>query len=465
MSPRLSAPAARPRRPPGFSLKLRLSLLITLLIVLMMLAGGAYIVRQARQDIRAEVRSTMSLTGHFLDAQLAVLQDRKVAQGEDAAPRFRLRELRDVRHLSVEWLDTDGRLLESSQERGERTPLAPAWFVWLVRAAGPPLPAIRRPVLYHGERLGELVIRADPTWEIDEIWSTSRGLLLLLAVFFGLIIGLVWWAVAHALRPVEYILGALGDIEQGNLAARLPPFGMKEMARISFGFNHMAETLELSIANNHALSRRLMQMQEEEREYLARELHDEIGQCVTAIHADAVAIRRHGGAAVQAGAAAIVEAVGRIQHGVRSILRRLRPGTLDDVGLEAALRELTGAFRQRHPGVSCALEIAPEVAAVQGELGIGLYRIAQECLTNVSRHAGASAVQVSLRRQGAGGAAGVELCVSDDGRGFEQRAVGRGFGLLGIRERALALGGSCQMDAAGGGGARVRVRVPLGAAP
>jgi two-component system sensor histidine kinase UhpB len=448
---------ARPNRPRvGISLRLRLSLLITLLIALMMMAGAGYIVREARQDIRAEVLSTMNLTGHFLDAQLEVLQDRGLEQGHSLR-LFQLKQLQDVRHLEVNFYDNRGVLVDTNEAHGERRPSAPRWFVWLVRASTLPMQPSRRDVVFNGATIGQLVIQPDPTYEIDEIWDTSGGLLTLLFVFCVLVNALVWWAVSHALRPVGYILGALGDIERGQLDARLPPFGLAEMSRISVGFNHMAETLERSVAENHSLTRRLMQMQEEERQYLARELHDEIGQCVTAIHADAIAIRNRGGAAVHDSVQSIVEAIGRIKQMVRSILKRLHPGALEGLGLGAALRELTGAFRQRHPQVACALSVAPEVSALQGELGITLYRIVQECLTNISRHADASNVQISVTRE----PLRVELTVRDDGCGFDPRAAGSGFGLLGIRERVKGLGGTCRIASASGRGTSVTAQLPL----
>jgi two-component system sensor histidine kinase UhpB len=446
---------------PISSLKLRLSVLITVLIALMTLAGGAYVVQQARQDIRDEVRSTMSLTGHFLDAQLALVQDHSLGEGF-AVRLIQLKELRDVRHLKVSFYDTSGGLLDTNEQPGERKPLAPGWFVWLVRASSLPMEASRRPVSFNGESMGELVIQPDPTYEIDEIWSTSSGLLLLLWLFFVLVNGLVWWAVAHALRPVEFILGALGEIERGNLGARLPAFGLPEMSRISFGFNHMAETLERSVANNHSLTRRLMQMQEEERQHLARELHDEIGQCVTAIHADALAICNRGGAVVHESAQSIVEAIARIKEMVRSILQRLRPGALEGLGLGAALRELIGGFRQRNPQVSCALDMAEEAADLQGELGITLYRVVQECLTNITRHAGARAVEIAVQRLPAAAelAPHLQLTVRDDGCGFDERVSGRGFGLLGIRERVRALQGTCRIDGSGARGTTIVALIP-----
>ncbi len=443
-------------------LKLRLSLLITVLVALVTLAGGAYVVQQAREDIRDEVRSTMNLTGHFLDAQLAVLQDHAIAQGQ-AMPLFQLTELREVRHLTVSFYDARGVLLDSNEDRGQRKAQAPAWFAWLVRGSAP-MQASRRPVVFNGVPLGELVIRPDPTYELDEIWNTSRGLLELLLTFFVLVNALIWWAVAHALRPLDYVLRALGEIERGNLTARLPAFALPEMSRISFGFNHMAETLTRSVADNHALTRQLVQMQEQEREYLARELHDEIGQCMTAIHADAVAIRNRGGGAVHESAQSIIEAIARIKQMVRSILQRLRPGALEGSGLGAALRELTGAFRQRHPQLACALRIDDDAAELQGEVAMTLYRVVQECLTNVARHADARSVQVVLERLSAGesgSAPRLRLTVSDDGRGFDERASGPGFGLRGMRERLSSLGGSCQIDASSGRGTVVIAETPV----
>jgi two-component system, NarL family, sensor histidine kinase UhpB len=185
----------RPRRDRlpavGSTLKLRLSLLITALIALVTLAGGAYVVRKARDDIRSEVLSTLNLTGHFLDAQLAVMRDRWSTSGY-MVPLFQLRELGDVRHLSVKFYDSEGRLLDSNEGSHDRAPDAPRWFVRLVRAASAPIPPATRTVSYNGTVIGQLIIAADPTYEMDEIWTTSRGLLELLLLFFVLVNVLVW---------------------------------------------------------------------------------------------------------------------------------------------------------------------------------------------------------------------------------------------------------------------------------
>jgi len=98
------------------------------------------------------------------------------------------------------------------------------------------------------------------------------------------------WAVAQALKPTENILFALNELEKGNLETRLPAFDLPELARIGRKFNHMIETLQQSITRNHKLTQQLITLQEEERKSLARDLHDEFGQCLTAIHTDASVI-------------------------------------------------------------------------------------------------------------------------------------------------------------------------------
>jgi two-component system, NarL family, sensor histidine kinase UhpB len=446
------------------SLQLRLSLLITALLAIVTLAGGLYVVRSARDDIRAEVRSTLNLTSHLLDAQIALLRDG--APQAAGLPLFGLRELRDVRHLSVQFYNNEGRLLESNISGTGHAPLAPRWFARLIRSATPDLAAQTRIVSVNGASVGRLVISPDPTSETDEMWATSSGLLGLLLLFFVLVNALVWWAVARAMRPVAHILQALGELRRGNLAARLPQFAEPEMARISTGFNHMAATLESSLSENQRLTRRLLKTQEDERTRLARELHDEIGQCVSAIHADAVAIRNQGDARVREGAEAIVAVAGELKQIVRGMLHRLRPPLLTEVGLADALQELVAGFQQRNPGLDCALRCSGQLSLLDDAMATALYRVVQECLSNITLHASArhAVIEVLLQEAAAGSAvSAVSVTASDDGVGFLQGAARTGFGLTGIRERVSALGGSCRIDSRPGGGTRVAVQIPLNA--
>jgi two-component system sensor histidine kinase UhpB len=471
--PELAVGDARPN--PGKTLKLRLSLLITALLAIVTIAGGVYIVQKARDDTQAEIRSTLALAGRLLDAQLALLTDRP-DPSLTRAPLFQLRELGNIRHLSVRFYDDQGQLLDSNDRQYERNAVAPAWFAWLVGVVSPPMRSETHTVSVNGHTLGRLVIAPDPTSETDEMWATSSGLLVLLLAFFLLVNALVWWAVSQALRPIEQILHALDHLRRGNLDTRLPQFGIPEMSRISTGFNHMAETLERSVLENRSLTRQLMKTQENERTSLARELHDEIGQCVSAIHADAAAILNRGNEPVLESARAIVAVAAQIKEIVRSMLRRLRPAVLDGLGLLPALRELTAAFQQRNSKVACSLRSSDQLERLGSEIEITIYRVVQECLTNVARHANARHVVVEVtlltasngqaqRDDPSGSAPRIRLTVHDDGNGFVLSTQPRGFGLMGIRERVSALGGTYRIETAPGNGTRLSIELPLAQNP
>ncbi|MDR3387189.1 MAG: histidine kinase [Rudaea sp.] len=453
----------------GISLKLRLMLMITLLIAVVAVLGGVYIVQRAHDDIRGEVRSATMLTKRYLDAELVIAQDYWETHAA-TLPQLQLASLHEVRHIDVSFYDMRGRLLDSNADGEDPEATTPAWFAWLVRNSFPVLTDYQRPVLFDGLPVGLVVIHPDPAYELEEIWSVSRGLLSLLLLFFILVNALVWWAVGRAMRPVEHIRVALNRLGAGNLGARLPPLDVPELASLSGEFNHMAATLERNVLENRRLHRQVIETQEHERKHIARELHDEIGQCVTAIHADAVAIHRSGDmqqAAARESAAAIIDVTARIKDLLRSMLRRLRPAALDELGLEVALRELIATVNQRNPELICTFRIDEPASELKGECANAIYRLVQEGLTNVVRHARAHRVSIdiglasAIRGLESAHALALQVVVEDDGIGFDTSAVVTGLGLVGMRERITAMDGSLHIDSAPGRGTRLSADLPV----
>jgi len=201
-------------------------------------------------------------------------------------------------------------------------------------------------------------------------------------------------------------------------------------------------------------------MREYERKSIAREVHDELGQVLTALRMDLTFLDlRHGPQApeLQAKLRDMRGLVDRAIQGVRNVASNLRPTALD-MGLVPAIDWLCSELR-RHTGIDCVFDYEAPGLELPEERAIGLFRIVQESLTNVTRYAQAHRVQVRLRREGDA----LLLQVRDDGRGFDAAAAGRGksFGLLGMQERAVALGGTLEIDSAPGQGTTVRVAVPL----
>jgi two-component system sensor histidine kinase UhpB len=213
------------------------------------------------------------------------------------------------------------------------------------------------------------------------------------------------------------------------------------------------------VTQNRLLAQQLIRVQEEERRSLARELHDELGQCLTGILADGTAIlntAKAGKPAPRESAEAIVEVTRHIMDLVRGMLQRLHAETLDSLGLEEALRELVTAWQQRNPGTTCELHIGGSLEDVGDTLDITIYRVVQEALTNVARHARARHLEIRVHRGTV-----LTLEVQDDGIGIDRDARGRGFGLPGMRERVEALGGTLQITSRPGRGVTLTVELPL----
>ena len=218
------------------------------------------------------------------------------------------------------------------------------------------------------------------------------------------------------------------------------------------------EALKIQEAQLRALTTRLQQVREEERAMVARDLHDQIGQILTAIKMDMTWLARRLPEKKGEAHDRIKKAIELISDGARSmrkICSGLRPGILDDLGLAAAIEWQAGEFASR-TGVSCQVSLPQDDLQLDGDLATAIFRIFQESLTNVARHAEAQAVRASLYTQNGN----LLLVVVDDGKGFREAEISGSLGLLGMKERAQACGGDLQISSSPGDGTTVTVRVP-----
>ncbi len=227
---------------------------------------------------------------------------------------------------------------------------------------------------------------------------------------------------------------------------------------------HLEETVARKTQELRRLLAHRETAREDERANLSRELHDELGQELTALrYALAFTRKRYGqeAAAIGPHLADLEELLGRTSSTVRTIVTGLRPRVLDDLGLRAALEWLVRRAGER-TGAECTLAVEGDDGALAGELPLAVFRVAQESLTNAARHAAAKRIEVALRV----GAGDLELRVRDDGRGFDPAAPPRpsAAGLIGMRERADALGGALSVETRPGDGTAVVLRLPLAAA-
>jgi PAS domain S-box-containing protein len=255
-------------------------------------------------------------------------------------------------------------------------------------------------------------------------------------------------------RPAEAIARFVGHRPPGRPAQILAY--LAEITELQLVQRDLADTL----AENRLLAQKYVQAQEAERRNIARELHDDMGQYLNAIKLDAVAIRDSGTPlppAVDTGVRAIIAATDHVYELARGLTQRLRPVALDTLGLSDAIRHCIQEWARRNVAVACSLHLDGPARDLGERANITLYRLVQECLTNITRHAHASRVAIRLRQDEASG--DVLLSVSDDGVGWDQVRKSAGLGLLGLRERVESLGGRFEVRS-GGRGFEVLARVP-----
>lgn len=219
------------------------------------------------------------------------------------------------------------------------------------------------------------------------------------------------------------------------------------------------------LRQNRALTRRMFSMQEKERRHLASELHDELGQWLTAIQAEAHAIDSIAGAAspIHNSVQAISESASTMHEVIHRMVHNLRPSLLDALGLADSLHELKKQWYQPHLGVACDFVLEDDLSDLGENLNITIYRLVQEALSNAAKYAQANRVSLRLCRVRGEtrDADAILLSIEDDGAGFDVGQPTRGAGILGMRERVIAAGGKFDLASAPGQGVRISVRLPL----
>lgn len=322
---------------------------------------------------------------------------------------------------------------------------------------------------YPGITVGHLSVTPNYGSEVLELGKKLRNLLAI-SVMILFLSFFVYRPVRNALAPSEAILQTLGRMENGDLQARMPIFALIELNHIGEGFNHLADRLQRTIDSQQHLAHRLLSAREEERQHLARELHDEFGQYLASLNAEAAFAREladEGMPALLPCADAIGRTASHMMETLQQILHQLRPIGLEEFGLLRSLQQLVDGWNQRcRESTVFTLAAGEQLGELPDDVSVSIFRIVQESITNAVRHGQAAHVAVTLQRDGSG----LALEISDDGQGnsppkqhsSEIRKSG-GFGLLGMEERVLALGGSLVIRSAQGGGTVVSVRLPLAA--
>jgi two-component system sensor histidine kinase UhpB len=438
---------------PKMSLRLQINIRIILTSIAILVLGSSVAIWQARSAVSKEIDSSLNLAAQLIKLNFPQSQPNAVDVSA-WLPRFV--SLEQTRHLKIQLKEPTGQVVKftAGQNRASDTDVPPQWFINLVSAE---YPDVEQQLATTDGKQITLMIQADPIDEITEAWHESCSFftsLLALTLVTFLAVNLVF---NKAFKAIALIVDGLKAIEQGDYQQKLPEFSTQEYDDIAKTINHMTAVLATAHQENRALALHSLEIQEDERQHLSQELHDELGQSLTAIKVMAVTAKNPKADTAQI-TDAIIAICDHLITVVRSMMRNLHPLVLTELGLKATLEDLVNHWSNRSPTLLLKLNCSNDVDEMGQKITIQIYRIVQECVTNIVRHA--EATQATINLDITTGKL-LRLQISDNGCGCELDTLKSGFGLLGMRERINSLGGTLAIKTQPGQGMGITANIPL----
>lgn len=448
------------------SLKAGLSWLVAAALGATLLINLGIQLMHAAPRVRAEAGSNLRLAREFVLKTIAT-----IPEGENPLPTLQqlYANLGGLRHVDIAILaEGQGPPAHWSDIMHNSVNETPAWFVNLVGASPR---VITVPITIGSKSYGSVAIISNPLDELQEIWSDMSWLAAISLTVTLIILVLALFLLRYSLAPFEALQAGLADLEAGRNDVRIQPRGASEFRIISNALNSLAATLDRVCRENRDLVSELIEVQESERREIARDLHDEAGPCLFSIRAatnslhETVAQPAPDLSRLRENSAIIDRASEALQTLFRGLLGRLRPAGLAELGLEAALESLVASWRLGHPEIDLRLVTPHDLTSLDEPTALAAYRVAQEGVTNIFRHAGAAHAQIVVKFGDAVADASdaepeLQIEIDDDGAGIpENHRSGRG--ILGMRERVQALGGKMRIQRLHEGGTRVSVSLPI----
>lgn len=443
------------------NLKIHLLLQIILIATVCLLATGSYVLYQVNREVNQQAAAILKAAGNYLEVQLAGINPNVQKPGR--FPDFELwKQTYPVSGVCLRYASTN-RTSTYTLCRGEAEPVKywPQAFESLYRHIFKTGIELTLPVTFKGSKVGSITVIPSTDMELAKAWDSSKGLLGLAASTAFAVCAWVYFAIHRALRPAQTIVDSLEQMQFDDSPKPLPAFKLLEWQRIGSALNHFTATQKQLLSERKHLVLQLLSVQEDERAFIARELHDELGQCLTGINALSASILQTAPQScpqIVTEVESIARANQRVMHTVRALLLRLRPAELDELGLDACLHTMVEEWNDQHKGRSvCRLTISGESRSLKPPLPIVLFRIVQEGLTNIAKHADATEAVMNLEVA----KLGVMLTIEDNGKldvfTFPKT---KGLGLLGMRERVTGLGGNFQLGKSSLGGLLLQVSLP-----
>ena len=412
----------------------RINLWVCGFFALVTCACTALLMHQALADVERELQSAEAVV-HYLS---------ETAERDPASLQPRLTA--SLRHVRVHWLSADESLPAPEQDGLD------AWLGRLLFTQAQHTAKVLD--LPDGRRVS---IAVDPRDEIDEVWDSLQQLLGLCALALALSLLTIRWAVRRGMGVLDELLLALQKVCSGHLNVRLRSAGAPEAQQLALHFNRMTAALEQARTDNTRLTQTLLAVQEQERTHLAQTLHDDLGQYLAGIRAQVclLPLIAHQPQTLARTVHLLEAQCEHLQQGFRVLVHDLYPVALQHLPMSEAFAMLVAQWRASH-GIDCQLQVSAALPPLSPANKTHLYRLLQEALTNIVRHADASQVRVRLQHRGSR----LRLWVRDNGQGAQQPQR-PGVGLYSMYERARCLGGELTIISHPGAGWALALNMPV----
>ncbi len=424
--------------------------------LVMALVGVLLITNIVRSDIKMEREQFSQRTGELLDSIRISISEMAVV-GDYTTIRQMLRtRVTDSMLDKISWVDPSGNVI-SEELQGELL-VAPKWFQELVGIS----PIMKSEAIeVGGTSYGAITVNANPTYVINRLYDRFIFGLVTTVAALSIMFAMIVSITSNALRPLKSMVAAARRIETGDYSVRIEPGGSREVREAISSFNSMAAKVNSLLALQRKLAGRMEEVREEQNKSIARELHDSLGGNLTMIKhgLDTLATeagRDHECQPKIQSLLALSESTLQLARGLTSALR---PSMLDSLGVMPTLQWYAKEF-SRMTGISCHVELCQGVTCPKNN-ETAIFRIVQEALTNVARHANASRVSIQACLEDDH----LVLEIADNGVGLpsQQAAIGetRSLGVISMRERAQYMQGKLDIISAPGYGTTITLTVPV----
>ena len=424
------------------SLKSKLLIYINSLLLIATLIGLLTILMVTQKNVREEVLSTMTLAEFAIEQGVKKNPDFYLFQREDSDLGFS--ELSEIRHLKIQFFNNQDILLEETSNTLDEIKPPPYWFVFLIEKLSEEIFFSKINIDQRGEMTGYILIKPEPIYEYAEIWQQIKVGLWIIGAFLILINIVVLILFSHMIKPINKIIEGFEKLEAGNYKSKINRSNILELDIIGKKFNSMINNLRQSNDKIHKLSQNLINVQEQEKSELARDLHDELGQSLTALQAEAASISKSTKKSSRDDAIFnVIQLSKNMMLSTREIIKKLNLGLIEDLGLESALIDLFENWKRRFKGVKFEYKIEDKaLRKITKQETAHLYRIFQEALTNIAKHSEPKNIKITVKSLDRGNK--TRILISNDGI-KSNLANNEGLGLIGIAERVDQINGSLEV--------------------